>query len=338
MKILLVAPSWVGDMVMAHSLVRRLASTVPAADIDVLAPPASRPLALRMAEVSDTIEFPFAHGELAWRRRRAFARDLRARAYDWAIVLPNSLKSALVPWWARIPRRTGWLGEQRYVLLNDYRRLDPQAYPLMIDRFLALGMAPGAALPVPRPMPQLQVDQEAAATARQHLGLVGKGPVLGLCPGAEFGPAKRWPPGHFATVASHWVSHGGQVWLFGGPADRSATEAILAAIPEEARGGVHDLAGRTGLTEALDLLSCCDQVVSNDSGLMHLACAVRRPVIALFGSTSPAFTPPLGDEAQVLSLNLDCSPCFQRECPLGHLNCLRQLDPVMVLERLKVPV
>jgi heptosyltransferase II len=336
MKILLVAPSWVGDMVMAHSLVQLLANNCPAARIDVLAPPASLPLAGRMPEVSASLNFPFAHGELAWRRRRALARELRGTGYDWAIVLPNSLKSALVPWWAKIPRRTGWLGEQRYLLLNDHRRLDPVAYPLMFDRFLALGLPAGAALPVPRPVPRLQVDSAATEGLAQELGLSLAGPVLGLCPGAEFGPAKRWPPEHFAVVAAHWLGHGGQVWLFGGPGDRAATAEILAALPAAARAGVRDLAGRTSLTQALDLLSRCTQVVSNDSGLMHLACAAGRPVIALFGSTSPNFTPPLGDDAQVLRLNLDCSPCFQRECPLGHLNCLRQLEPALVLQHLQV--
>ncbi len=336
MKILLVAPSWVGDMVMAHSLIQLLAHTQDKPEIHLLAPAASLPLAARMAEVTGALQLPFGHGELALGRRRTFGRGLRAQGFDWAIVLPNSLKSALVPWWAGIPKRTGWLGEQRFGLLNDYRRLDRAAYPLMIDQFLALALPKGAPLPAVKPRPQLWSDAAAAQALAERLALALDAPILALCPGAEFGPAKRWPAPHFAAVAAHWVQAGGRVWLFGSPADQAAGAEILAVLPAPAQSRVHNLAGATSLLEALDLLSLSRQVVTNDSGLMHLACALNKPVVALYGSTSPAFTPPLAPDAQVLRLGLDCSPCFKRECPLGHLNCLRQLLPAQVLPLLQL--
>ncbi|MEZ5560112.1 MAG: lipopolysaccharide heptosyltransferase II [Pseudomonadales bacterium] len=326
-KILIVAPAWVGDMVMAHSLVQTLHARAPGSRIDMLAPPATAPLAARMPGVDRTHLFPIAHGELGLGRRRAQGRALRAIGYDQAIVLPNSFKSALVPWWARIPRRTGWHGESRYGVLNDRRPLQAQRYPLMIQRFVALGLPPDAAEPTDCPQPRLRVDPDNRERLRAALGLGAGRPVLALCPGAEFGPAKRWPASHYAAVARHALDAGQAVWLIGSPAEAD----LCAGIAALAGGGAVNLAGRTRLQDAVDLLSAAARVICNDSGLMHVACALDLPVIALFGSTSADFTPPLGRHARVLRLGLDCSPCFQRECPLGHLRCLQDLAPERVV-------
>ena len=330
-NILIVAPAWVGDMVMAHCLVQVLVarhqSSRGAPNIHLLAPTATAPLGTRMPGVSETHTLDVAHGELALGRRRRQARAMSGR-FDQAIVLPNSFKSALVPWWARIPIRTGWHGEARFGVVNDRRRLDPTRYPLMIERFMALGLDPASDLPQTHPLPRLQADSENVERLLGAHELSVAGGVTVLCPGAEYGPAKRWPASHFAQVARHAVAEGHQVWLIGSSLDRD----VCVEIEGQVGAGVVNLAGATTLLDAVDLISRADRVVSNDSGLMHVACALGRSVVALFGSTSPAFTPPLGPAATVVQEDLDCSPCFQRECPLGHLRCLNDLSAERVIE------
>ena len=329
MKVLVIAPAWVGDMVMAHCLVQVLAARDPQLDLHLVAPPATAPLGERMTSITAVHVLDVGHGRLGLAARRSLARTLRPLAFDRAFVLPNSWKSALLPWLAGVPVRTGFRGEQRYGLLNDLRVLDAERLPRMVDRFVALVSAdrtPTAPIPAPR----LRQDGAAAATLRERLGLRDPAPVLACCPGAEFGPAKRWPPEHFAALIERRVAAGWQAWLFGAPKDAETSAEVLALLPAPVRTRVHDLAGRTRLPEAVDLLGDATAVVSNDSGLMHVACALQRTVVAVYGSTSPRFTPPLGDRVTSISLQLACSPCFQRSCPLGHLDCLRQLDPLRV--------
>ncbi|MBL0141496.1 MAG: lipopolysaccharide heptosyltransferase II [Betaproteobacteria bacterium] len=322
---LVVAPSWIGDAVLTHPLLGRLKARDPGCAIDVLAPAWASAVFGRMPEVRSTIAFPFGHGELEFGGRRRFAKTLPR--YDRAIVLPNSLKSALVPWFAGIPVRTGWRGEMRYGLLNDLRSLDESALPLIVERYAALAQSPGEALERPLPAPRLTVDLARRDETLAKFGLDARAPVLALAPGAEFGPAKRWPARHFATLARSQAALGFRIWLFGSGQDATVTAEIatLAGVP------VTDLAGKTGLDEAIDLLSLAARVVTNDSGLMHVAAALDRPLAAVFGSSSPAYTPPLSTKARVVSLKLECSPCFKRECPLGHTNCLETLDPAQVL-------
>lgn len=313
-------------MVMAHTLVTLL-GRAPGTRVDMVAPPATAPLAGRMPGVTKCWTLAAGHGELGIGKRRALAAELAQEGYDQAIVLPNSFKSALVPFWARVPKRTGWHGEARFWLLNDRRRLDASRYPLMIERFMALALPAGEALPHPYPEPRLAADAARAADLVRAFGLAGSGATV-LCPGAEFGPAKRWPPERYAAVARHQVAAGREVWLLGSPGDAPACREIEALVPE----GLVNLAGRTSLLDAVDLLSRAERVVCNDSGLMHVACALDRPVVAVFGSTSPDFTPPLGSRARVVRHPVPCSPCFQRECPLGHLDCLMKLPPERVIE------
>jgi heptosyltransferase-2 len=282
-----------------------------------------------MPEVSEVIEQPFGHGDLKLAERRRFAKGLRA--YDRAIVLPNSWKSALIPWHAGIKQRTGYIGELRYGLLNDARTLDTQALPLIVERYAALAQPRGEPLERPLAPPRLAVDEAARRATLETFGLTLDRPVAAFAPGAEFGPAKRWPARHFASLARILATRGYQVWLFGSKKDA----AITAEIREAADGTCVDLAGRTTLDQAIDLLSLASRVVTNDSGLMHVAAALDRPMAALFGSSSPAFTPPLSSRAVVISLRLSCSPCFQRECPLGHTNCLVTMQPEAVLAALQ---
>lgn len=334
-QILVVGPSWVGDMVMTQSLCIALKSRQPDAAIDMLAPAWCGALTERMPQVRNLIDFPFDHGQVEIGKRRQFAADIATRGYNQAIVVPNSLKSALVPFFAGIPKRTGWRGELRYGLLNDMRVLDEETYPTMLSRLVALALPPDASLLQRMPWPRFSVDLQAQAETVAKLGLDLARPVIALCPGAEYGAAKRWPAAHFATLATALVDRGFAVWVFGSGKDADIAEAIRNAVPAALRPSVHSLAGRTSLLEAVDLLAQTTAVVSNDSGLMHVAAAVGKPLIALYGSSSPDYTPPLTAQSKILSLNLACSPCFQRECPLKHLDCLNKLTPAQVLGALE---
>ncbi|WP_341522377.1 lipopolysaccharide heptosyltransferase II [Pseudomonas sp. G.S.17] len=333
MRILIVGPSWVGDMVMAQTLFQCLKQRYPECEIDVLAPEWSRPILERMPEVRAALSFPLGHGALELGTRRSIGRSLKGQ-YDQAILLPNSLKSALVPFFAGIPKRTGWRGEFRYVLLNDVRPLDKERYPLMIERFMALAYEPGADLPLTYPRPSLRIDLATRDAALSKFGLTLDRPVLALCPGAEFGESKRWPAEHYAQVAEAKIREGWQVWLFGSKKDHPVGESILERLIPGLREEAVNLSGDTSLAEAIDLLSCADAVVSNDSGLMHVAAALNRPLVAVYGSTSPAFTPPLADEVEIVRLGIECSPCFDRTCRFGHYNCLRLLEPESVINAL----
>lgn len=323
---LIIGPSWVGDTVISQSLLKLLIQQNPAAQIDYLAPPWTLPLLARMPEVRRGISNPFGHGALRLGARHALGKSLRDRAYDQALVLPNSWKSALIPWFAGIPLRTGFRGEARWGLLNDVRQLDAAALPQMVQRFAALALPAGAALPPSLPQPTLQstTAQQQALLAR--LGLPTDKPAIAFCPGAEYGPAKRWPEVHFSALARLLAARGCVVWLIGSPKDHAVAEAIA----QGAAGSCINLCGKTDIAEAADLLAASQLVVTNDSGLMHVAAAVGRPVIALYGSSSPQFTPPLSADARVLTLNIECSPCFERECPLGHFKCLKDLSPERV--------
>lgn len=333
MRILIVGPSWVGDMVMAQTLFQCLKQRHPDCVIDVLAPEWSRPILERMPEVRQALSFPLGHGVLELATRRQIGQGLKGQ-YEQAILLPNSLKSALLPFFAGIPRRTGWRGELRFGLLNDIRALDKERYPLMIERFMALAYEAGAELPLPYPRPSLRIDPLSRAAALAKFGLSLDRPVLALCPGAEFGEAKRWPAEHYAKVAELKIRAGWQVWLFGSKNDHAVGEEIRARLIPGLREEAFNLAGATALAEAIDLLSCAGAVVSNDSGLMHVAAALNRPLVAVYGSTSAQFTPPLAERVEIVRLGLECSPCFDRTCRFGHYNCLRELRPRPVIEAL----
>lgn len=327
---LVVAPSWIGDLVAAQPLLRRLHEKHPGLAIDLLAPAWVGALASRMAEVRALIDNPLRHGELNLAARWRLARRLRIRRYDAAIVLPNSWKSALIPAAAGIPVRIGYTGEARYGLINRRHALDARATPQIAERYARLAEAPGAPLPFPLPPPRLAIDPGRCAATVTRFGLDADAAPVALCPGAEYGPAKRWPNGHWAELARRLASRGRAIWLIGSDKDAAAGEEIARSAGALCR----NLCARTTLDEAIDLIGAAQFVVTNDSGLMHVAAALDRPMIALFGSSSPRFTPPLSCNAEVIWLGLECSPCFERACPLGHFNCMRGISAEQVEERM----
>jgi heptosyltransferase-2 len=326
-RILIVTPNWIGDTLLAQPLFARLRRKLPNAVIDAIAPPWTAAVLRRMPEISDVIEAPFLHGRLELRARWRLGRGLRAHQYDEAIVLPNTFKAALIPFFAEVPLRVGFVGETRYGLLTLTHRLDEKKLPLMAERYAQLAERPG--MPPARPLPEarLDVDEANMIIALGRLGLSRSRPVAALCPGAEFGPSKRWPPRHFALLAKKLAARGRAVWLMGSPNDRELGEQI-ARLSE---GTAINLCGKTDLASAIDLLSVAEVVVTNDSGLMHLAAAVGRPVIALYGSSSHEHTPPMTQRARIVRTGIECSPCFQRECPLAHHKCMEELEPERVL-------
>jgi heptosyltransferase-2 len=297
-------------------------------DLDVLAAPWSAPLLARMPEVRRVIDSPFVHGRFDLAARWAVGRRLARENYDLAIVLPNSWKSALPVFFAGIARRIGFSGEARAGLLNDRRRLDQAAMPLLAERYAQLAETAGTPPRRPLPQPRLTSTLGQQQAAREALGLpLDAAPVV-FCPGAEYGPAKRWPARHFAALADLLP---GPVWLVGAAKDAP----IATEIERLATGQVQNLCGRTTLAQAIDIIAGARCVVSNDSGLMHVAAALDRPLAALFGSSSPRYTPPMSRRARIVSLALECSPCFKRECPLGHLHCLEEMSPAMVADAVK---
>ncbi|MEL5476495.1 MULTISPECIES: ADP-heptose--LPS heptosyltransferase RfaF [Serratia] len=339
MKILVIGPSWVGDMMMSQSLYRTLKAEYPSAEIDVMAPAWCRPLLARMPEVNQALAMPLGHGALGLGERRRLGRALRANRYDRAYVLPNSFKSALVPFFADIPQRTGWRGEMRYGLLNDVRVLDKTAFPLMVQRYVALAYDKGRVLradDLPQPLlwPRLQVSDEEIADTTAAFNLTDSRPIVGFCPGAEFGPAKRWPHYHYAALAQRLIEGGYQIALFGSAKDHEAGEQIRAALQEDARDFCLNLAGKTQLEQAVILIAACRAVVSNDSGLMHVAAALNKPLIALYGPSSPDFTPPLSDKARVIRLISGYHKVRKGDAEQGYHQSLIDIQPQQVLDAL----
>jgi heptosyltransferase-2 len=316
-RILVVAPSWIGDALMAQPLLARLREKLPGATLDVLASERVAPAARRMPEVNEVIVAPFRRGALELRARWKLGRALRARRYDQAIVLPNTWKSALAPFFADIPIRSGYVGESRFGLLNLLYRSSEGRAPMALH-YARLSEAPGKSPKEPLPEPRLAVDPGQAAATLRRFGLEPGYAVL--CPGAEYGPAKRWP--YFRELAERLRF---RVVLLGGESDRAACGGIRGT----------DLAGRTTLDEAIEIVAAAALVVSNDSGLMHVAAALERPQVALFGSSSPRHTPPRSALARVVWLGLECSPCFARVCPLGHFRCMKDLPVERVLAEME---
>jgi heptosyltransferase-2 len=337
---LIIAPQWIGDAVMTEPLLRRLAARGERLTVGAL--PWIAPVYRAMPGVAEVIEFPFQHGGLQLAGRWSLARQLRGR-FDVAYVCPNSLKSALIPWLANIPQRVGYTGEMRFGLLTD--RLDnpdTEERPPMVEWYAALslvGQNPGKPMKLSgdlRPVlkvPATSVDAALEMVGRDNptLPTLARNSYMVFAPAAEYGPAKRWPTQHFAELA-HKIDL--PILLLGGPKDQAICEEIATAANAQKRGHCHNLAGKTDLMQAFALIGQAYRVVSNDSGLMHVAAALGVPQVAVFGSSSPEHTPPLNDRARVVWLRVDpnyqpplaCAPCYERICPLGHTRCLEDVS------------
>jgi heptosyltransferase II len=325
LRTLVISPNWIGDAVMAQPLLRLLKDAQPERPIDVLAPGWVAPVWRAMREVDTVLEAPFRHGELQFGERRRYARLLRQRGYADAYVLPNTLKFALIPWMAGIPKRVGYKGEMRYGLINVMHHDEPASPRPMVSFYSALARPPQRDVPPQSalPRPALCVKEEEQARVSTKLGLDTRHKLIAFAPGAEFGSAKRWPASYFAELARKLMAEepGTQVVLLGSPKDADVTAEILSLAP-----GVRDLAGKTSLSEAIAVIARADAMVSNDSGLLHIASALNRPIVALYGPTDPNHAPPFSDRSASIYLGLDCAPCRQRECPLGHHNCMRGIS------------
>jgi heptosyltransferase-2 len=331
-RILVIAPNWIGDCVMAQPLLALLKKDYPNQPIDVLAPSWVAPVLRAMVEVDTVLETPFRHGALQLGERWHFAQKLRQRGYGAAYVLPNTIKFALLPWLAGIKRRIGYKGESRYGLINIMHHDDAAVPRAMVPFYAALASAPTAKSPSQMARPALLVTKTQINEVLIALGLCAANHVIAFAPGAEFGNAKRWPPAYFAELANRILQAypDAQVVLLGSPKDNAVCDEIKALCPS-----VHHLAGKTSLDQAIALIASSAAVVSNDSGLLHIASALNRPVIALYGPTDPDHAPPFSDVAYSLSLRLACAPCKQRECPLIHQDCMQKLTSEMVWQPLQ---
>lgn len=332
-RILVIGPSWIGDMVMAQSLFMMLRARLPDASIDVMAPGITAGLLKRMPEVDNAVVVDIAHGEFAWGKRRAAARVIRRSdknpGYDQAIVLQRSAKAALIPWLARIPQRTGYRGELRFGLVNDVRTLDKTRYPLKAEHYALLGLTAEGDFLDDIPYPRLAVDTSRQRELVEKLDLDLSRPVVGFAPGAAYGGAKQWPAEYYAQLAGRLDAAGWACWIFGSAADREVAKGMADAAPNH---GIN-LCEATSLTDIADLAALTTRFVGNDTGVMHLASAAAPSVIGIYGPTDPDYAPPLAPESQRLWLSLSCAPCRARVCPLGHNACMRDLsvDDVLAL-------
>lgn len=336
-RILVISPNWIGDAVMAQPLLRLLKEAHPLHAIDVLAPPPVSAVWRAMSEVDTVLETSFRHGALQLKARWQLARQLKQHGYDAAYVLPNTLKFALIPWLAGIRKRVGYLGENRYGLLNVIHRDDKRAPRGMVAFYAALAAPPaanGAASIVALQglKPRLTVADAEAERVMRNFGLAPQLPLVVFAPGAEFGSAKRWPAAYFGqlAVSVRELMEEAQIVLLGSVKDQPVTAEIVKWAP-----AAISLAGSTSLAEAIALIARADAVVSNDSGLLHIASALNRPVVALYGPTDPGHAPPFSDIATSIYLNLSCAPCRQRECPLKHHKCMRDMLPEQVWQALR---
>lgn len=330
-KVLVIAPAWVGDLVMSQTLFKALKKQYKdALELDVFANSWTKGILYRMEEVDYVLDNPFPHGKLSLLKRINLGFKLRKKHYNQVIILPNSLKSAIVPFFAGIKKRTGFVGEFRHGLINDIYKLDKEQLPRMIDRFCALINSGNK--PYKIDFPKLNVDIQNQCELIERFSINETKKIVAFCPAAEFGPAKRWLPEYFSQLADLLLEDGFTVLILGSKKDVELGDLIIHKAKKT--NALLNLCGQTSLEDSVDILAMCSAVVTNDSGLMHIASAVDTKVIAIYGSSSPKFTPPLSLKVQIIQVPLECSPCFQRTCKYGHYNCLKFITPDVVYARI----
>ena len=334
MKILIVGPSWVGDAVMAQSLYKIIKDSNPQSKIDVLSPEWSLGILNRMDELDDLICSPFDHGDLRIKDRIRFGYSLRDRSYDQAIVLTNSLKSSFIPFTANIPKRTGWLGEMRYGFINDIRKVNKNKHKLMVEKFSCLSINHLVENNYEIPWPSLRVDLINLSKLLKKYSFEQSHESIAICPGAEFGPSKRWPANYYAEVIRHYLSKNWQVFILGSKNDLPVAKVIEDQVPSENKALLFNFTGQTSIEDAVDILSTCDLVLTNDSGLMHVAAAVNVKLLALYGPTSPKFTPPLSKKAKVIQKIEGYEKTREGELEEGYHYGLSMIKPEEVLDSL----
>lgn len=300
MRILIIGPSWVGDSVMAQTLYKRLKDERPDCNIDVVSPQWCLRLMERMPEISSLIGSPVSHGDVKILSRYKFGKQLERSNYDRAIILTNSIKSSLIPFFSGIPIRTGWLGEMRYGLLNDIRTLEQADKLLMIEKFAALSIKKDNFSLSNLSLPRLKIDFINQKEKLDSLKINESRPFLAICPGAEFGPSKRWPAPFYSEVAKTYIDNGWSVICLGSNNDEEIGKEIEGFNDLGHEEKFYNLIGKTSLLDAIDLLALCKRAVTNDSGLMHISAAVGTPLVAVYGPSSPDYTPPLIDKKVIL--------------------------------------
>ncbi len=320
-RALVIAPQWMGDAVMSNSLIQLLARDY---QVDVLCASWLKPIYQGMAEVNQVIALDLQHGKLQLGLYWQTAKQLRGH-YQACYIIPRKLKAALIPWLAKIPQRVGYLGESRYGLIN--RRIRSEAeHKLWVQKICAL-YDKQAASQQSYPLPKLQTNAQNKEKWLQQLK-PDKAPLVALMPGASYGPSKQWPVEQFhQAVKILHPEH--NIVILGGKKEQQIGEQIKQGFDT----GVSNLCAKTSLQDAVDILSISDFCISNDSGLMHVAAASGCFVKALYGSSSPDYTPPLTDNKQIFSDKLDCKPCFERRCRYGHYHCWQKVTPKRVLEQ-----
>ena len=343
-RILIIAPNWIGDAVMSQPLLASLLSNFPQYQIDVIASAWVAPIYRACNEVHEVLEVPLQHGQLQFKLRYGLAKKIKQQNYAACIVLPNSLKSALIPWMAEIPIRIGYLGEMRFGLINRSIPNPSRSHRMpMVERYLALADSlKNAENTSTGPIqfiknPSLHISNHVTESVLQKLKErnLSEQAIYTLCPGAEFGPSKRWPVENFALLAQKILKKNklNSITILGGPSDKILAEKICSQVfktnPEDLPR-IYNLCGNTSLDEAMAIINMSASLISNDSGLMHIGAALQVNQVAIFGSSDPYHTPPLSNKAKVIWLNLPCSPCYKRDCPLGHLKCLWGISPEQV--------
>ncbi len=329
-NILVIGPYWVGDMIMSQVIYRQIKISNPKAKITVLAPPWSIPIALRIQAVDVIIEVPFKPGYFDLYKRYKIGKALRKRKFTQAIVIPGSWKSALVPFFANIPIRTGYLGEFRFGLLNDIRKFTGISQRI-VDHYVYLSIDYKSALPIINDLPKLQIVPKNLNTLQHKFNIVDNNKkTLALCAGAAFGPSKQWPA-EYCSDLINLIQQDWNIWLFGSQNDQAFINSIVQNITTK----VINFAGQLALPDTIDLLSSVDAIIANDSGLMHMGSSLNIPLIAIYGSTPAVKAPPISKNCIMLEQPQPCKPCYKRVCPLQHFKCMRDIIPTMVQEKLK---